>query len=97
MNKKEYIKKWAEKLLGYITKKYRHIEDAEDEIFDVIKEHMKNVCENVEVSLENVEDRFTRGCSVYYTFRVKCDDEEIFIEATAYDYVDIEIDSVDQW
>jgi hypothetical protein len=93
----EYIFKWAERLMGYTTEKYDNMEDAEYEIFNVIKEHMKNICENIEVNLENVEDRFTYGCSVYYTFCVKCDDEEIFIEATAYDYVDIEIDSVDQW
>ena len=97
MDKKEYIRRWAGKLVGYLTKKYRHIQDAEDEIFDVIEKHMKNVCENVEVNLENVEDRLTYGCSVYYTFRVKCDDEEIFIEATAYDYVNIEIDLVERW
>jgi len=97
MNKKEYIKKWAGKLLGYTTEKYRYFQDAENEIFNVIKEHMKNVCKNVEVSLEDVEDSFTYGCSVYYKLRVKCDNEEIFIEAIAYDYVDIEIDSVDQW
>jgi hypothetical protein len=93
----EYIKKWAERLVGYVTKKHRYIQDAENEIFNVIKEHMKNVCKNVEVSLEDVEDNFTYGFSIYYTFSVKYDDEEIILRANAYDYVDIEIDSVDQW
>ena len=96
MDKKEYIERWAEKLVGYSTRKYDNMGDAESEIFDVIEKHMKNVCKNVEVSLENIEDKFAYGCSVYYTFRVKCDDEEIFIEATAYDYVNIEIDLVER-
>jgi len=95
MDKREYIRRWAEKLMRYTTKKYEHIVYAEDEIFDVIEKHMKNVCKNVEVNLENIEDKFAYGCSVYYTFRVKCDDEEIFIEATAYDYVNIEIDLIE--
>jgi hypothetical protein len=95
MDKREYIRRWAKKLLGYITKKYRHIGKAEDEIFNVIREHMKNVCENVEVDLENVGESLEYDYSICYTFRVKCDDEEMIIRAIAYDYVDIEIDEID--
>ena len=97
MDKREYIKRWAENLIGYTTRKYWYFQDAEKEIFDVIKEHMKNVCKNVKVSLEDVEDTFTYGCSVYYKFRVKCDNEEMIIRAVAYDYVDIEIDELEMY
>jgi len=94
---KEYIKKWAERLVGYITEKYDNMEEAEDEAINVIEEHMRWICEDVEIELKNTDYIPESNDAVFYTYEVTCDDEKITIRAIAYSRAnfDIEIDRVD--
>ena len=96
MNKKEYIKKWAEKLVGYITEKYDNMEDAENEAIDAIEKHMKWLCEDVEIELKSTDYIPESDDAVFYTYEVTCDDEKITIRAIAYSRTDfdVEIDRV---
>jgi len=92
MNKKEYIKKWAERLLGYITERYDNMEDAENEAIDAIEEHMRWICENVEIELKNTDYIPESDDATFYIYEVTCDDEKITIRAVAYSRADFDIE-----
>ena len=97
MSGREYIKKWAERLVGYVTEKYDNMEEAEDEAIDAIEEHMRWICEDVEIELKNTDYIPESDDAVFYIYEVTCDDEKITIRAIAYSRAnfDIEIDRVD--
>lgn len=97
MSGREYIKKWAERLVGYATEKYDNMDDAEYEAIDVIEKHMRWICENIEIELKNTEYVSDTADAVLYTYEVTCDDEKITIRAFAYSRTnfDIEIDRVE--
>jgi hypothetical protein len=98
--KREYIKRWAEKLIGFASEDHSDIYEAEDEISNAIREHMEWLCEDVEVSLENVKENFEPFNPTLYIYRykVKCGDEEIAIgasvETATHGRIFIEIDRV---
>ena len=92
MNKKEYIKKWAERLLGYITERYDNMEDAENEAIDAIEKHMEWLCENVKIKLKNIDYIPESDDAMFYIYEVTCDDEKITIRAVAYSRADFDIE-----
>jgi len=92
MDKREYLERWAKKLVDFKTQEYSNVNEAFGEIEEIVTKHLKQVCKKVEE--KDFYARLDEDLMPELVYYIQCDDKIVEMYVSTVRKISLEIADV---